>query len=211
MTGQIWPAKAQPHVPCPLTGASSPRHHLPQALERTTLFPWALQLWSSSLLVPGARICYFPGQGRYPSLSQMTVLVSHTLSKLFFFFPVLSSPFLAMLSVKDPVALCAPRQPLHGIWSPKGISQQSLVKGSRMQGKMDLTKWEIESRNALNVGFCLYQVHARSWAKKYLLKAQSKWLEQITDSVPQPLVSSATRQLHPHDWDRRQWEKNTIS
>lgn len=74
-----------------------------------SLFPWALQLWSSSLLVPGAGSCCFPGQGRYPSFSPMTVLVNHTLLKLFF--PCSLFPFVAMLRVKDLVPLCVPRQP----------------------------------------------------------------------------------------------------
>lgn len=34
-----------------------------------------------------------------------------------------------------------------------------------------LTKREVESRSAFNVGFCLCQVHARTRAKKCLLKA----------------------------------------
>lgn len=120
VTGQIWPAKAQPHVPCPRSGASSPRHHLPQGRENVPVCtgPAALQFISPC---PGARTWYFPGQGSYPSFSEVAVLVSPTLSKLFFF-PCSLFPFCNCDQCEAPVPLCA-LQSLWGIWSPNpGVS-----------------------------------------------------------------------------------------
>lgn len=47
----------------------------------------------------------------------MTILASHTLSKLFCTCPA-EPPFLAVLSVKDLVPLHVLRHPVHGTWSP---------------------------------------------------------------------------------------------
>lgn len=124
VTGQIWPAKAQPHVPVPSPGPP-PRDTIYPRAERMSLSAWALQLWSSSLLVPGARTWYFPGQGSYPSFSEMTVLVSPTLSKLFFF-PCSLFPFCSRAQCEAPSAtLCAQAVPLWHL-VPKSMSQQSL-------------------------------------------------------------------------------------
>lgn len=51
------------------------------------------------------------------------------------------------------------------------LLQTHTVLGRAEIALAQLTKGEVESRNALNTSFCLCQVHTRSWAKKYLLKA----------------------------------------
>lgn len=123
VTGQIWPAKAQPHVPCPRSGASSPRHHLPRA-ERMSLSAQALQLCSSSLLV------LEPGPGTSPARAAIPVFLkwlswSVPLCQSCSSSPVPSSPFVTVISVKPQCHSVCPAVPL-GHLVPKSRSQQSL-------------------------------------------------------------------------------------
>ena len=97
--------------------------------------PAALQFISPC---PGARTWYFPGQGSYPSFSEVAVLVSPTLSKLFFF-PCSLFPFCNCDQCEAPVPLYVPCSPF-GAFGPQIQESAVPLERPRMQGKMDLRR-----------------------------------------------------------------------
>lgn len=127
------------------------------------LFPCSsLQVWgvSLSLSLPprwaGARTQYLPGQRGFP---QMTVLASHTLSKLFFCTCLPEPAFLAMLSVKDSVPPHVPRHPLYGTWSPNAQVSSPLCKAQGCTGHLTSGGMTSPETSSNKPGLCVFSCY----------------------------------------------------
>lgn len=64
------------------------------------------------------------------------------------------------------------------------LLQTHTVLGRAEIASAQLTEWEVESRNALNIGSVSVRCMQEAGPKSICLKPQSKWRAQITDSVP---------------------------